>query len=296
MKKPVFTGSGVAIVTPFRPDNTVNYDKLGELIDFQIENHTDAIVIVGTTGESATLSDREHLDVIEFAVKKTAGRVPVVAGAGSNDTEYALGCVKHAGEVGADAVLIVTPYYNKTTQAGLVKHYHYIADRSDLPIIVYNVPSRTGLNILPETYKELAKHPHIVATKEANGNIEALIKTRYLCGDDLLVYSGEDSQTLPILSLGGQGVISVLANVMPRQTHDICQLFFDGEAEQSRDLHIRLYDLMSKLFIETNPIPVKAAMNLMGMDVGHTRMPLFAMEEKNLAILKKAMIDAGIAL
>lgn len=294
MKKVIFKGSGVAIVTPFDAQNNVNFDKLGELIEYQLANSTDALVVCGTTGEASTLSDREHIDVIYYAVKKATGRVPVIAGTGSNETEHALELSKEAESAGADALLIVTPYYNKTTQNGLVRHYTYIADRVDLPIIVYNVPSRTGLNILPETYRELSKHPNIVAVKEANSNIAAIAKTRALCGDELHIYSGNDDQIVPILSLGGLGVISVLANIMPQRTHDICSLYFEGDTKASAELQISLMELIDALFCEVNPIPVKTAMNLMGFNVGGLRMPLFEMQDKNKDTLKAAMLRAGL--
>lgn len=294
MKKVIFKGSGVAIVTPFDAQNKVNYDKLGELIEYQLANSTDALVVCGTTGEASTLSDREHIDVIYYAVKKAAGRVPVIAGTGSNETEHALVLSKEAKHAGADALLIVTPYYNKTTQGGLVRHYTYIADRVGLPIIVYNVPSRTGLNILPETYLELSKHPNIAAVKEASGNISAVAKTRALCGDELHIYSGNDDQIVPILSLGGLGVISVLANIMPQRAHDICSLYFKGDTKASAGLQVSLMELIDALFCEVNPVPVKTALNLMGFDVGGLRMPLFEMQEKNKDTLKKAMLRAGI--
>jgi 4-hydroxy-tetrahydrodipicolinate synthase len=289
MKKTVFTGSGVAIVTPFN-EQTINYKELGRLIDFNIENGSDAIIICGTTGEASTMTDDEHLDAISFAVNHVAGRVPVVAGAGSNDTHYAAGLARHAQEVGADALLLVTPYYNKCTQSGLVKHFYYIADRVELPILLYNVPSRTGMGVKPETYFELSKHPNIVGTKEASGNMTDIARTRMLCGDELAVYSGNDDQIVPILSLGGKGVISVLANIMPKETHDICRLYFEGKVKESSDLQIKLMDLIDALFIEVNPIPVKTALNMMGFDAGFLRMPLYDMEGKPLETLKKAML------
>ncbi|MGI6030551.1 MAG: 4-hydroxy-tetrahydrodipicolinate synthase [Eubacteriales bacterium] len=288
MKKVVFRGSGVAIATPF-DEKGINYDELGRLIDFTIDNGTDAIVIAGTTGESSTMTDQEHEDVIAYTVKHVNHRVPVVAGAGSNDTVYAANLSRHAQEVGADALLLVTPYYNKCTQSGLVKHYNYIADRVDIPIILYNVPSRTGLNITPATYVELAKHPNIVATKEASGNITQIAKIKELCGDDMQVYSGNDDQIVPLLSLGAQGVISVLANVMPREAHDICQLYFDGKVQESCALQLKLLSLIEALFVEVNPIPVKTALNLMGYKMGDLRMPLFPMEGKNLELLKSEL-------
>lgn len=289
MKKTIFTGAAVAIVTPMNDDYTVNYEKLGELIDFQINNGTDAIVICGTTGESATLTHEEHTKAIDYTVKKVAGRVPVIAGTGSNDTKYAVELSIEAQKSGADALLLVTPYYNKTTQAGLVRHFTYIADRVNLPIIVYNVPSRTGLDIKPETYYELSKHPNIVAAKEANGNITSVAKTASLCGDNLDIYSGSDELIVPILSLGGKGVISVLSNVMPRETHDICAKFFSGDIEGSRKLQLDCMSLIEALFCETNPIPVKEALNLMGFGVGECRLPLVRMQDKNITVLKEEL-------
>ena len=274
MKKVVFTGAGVAIVTPMHADGTVNYEKLGEVIDFQIENGTDCIVICGTTGESATLDNDEHIKVITYAVERTNHRVPVVAGAGSNDTAYAVSLCKEAKAVGVDALLSVTPYYNKTSQAGLIRHFNTIADATDLPVILYNVPSRTGTCISPNTYLELSKHPNIVATKEASGNSSDIAKTRALCGDNLNLYSGDDNQIVPIMALGGLGVISVLSNIMPRQTHDICQLWLDGKIKESADMQLKYLALMNDMFIDVNPIPVKEAMNIMGMDVGPCRLPL----------------------
>ncbi|CDZ24202.1 4-hydroxy-tetrahydrodipicolinate synthase [[Clostridium] cellulosi] len=289
MKKTIFTGAAVAIVTPMNDDFSVNYEKLGELIDFQINNGTDAIVICGTTGESATLTHEEHTKAIDYTVKKVAGRVPVIAGTGSNDTRYAVELSLEAQKSGADALLLVTPYYNKTTQAGLVRHFTYIADRVNLPMIVYNVPSRTGLDIKPETYYELSKHPNIVAAKEANGNITSVAKTASLCGDNLDIYSGSDELIVPILSLGGKGVISVLSNIMPRETHEICAKFFSGDVEGSKKLQLDCMSLIEALFCETNPIPVKEALNLMGFGVGNCRMPLCRMQEKNIAVLKEEL-------
>lgn len=288
MKKVIFTGAAVAIVTPFNEEG-INFEELKKLIDFNIENGTDAIVIAGTTGESATMSDEEHRAAIKFTVEYVNKRIPVIAGTGSNDTLYAVELSKYAEEVGADGLLIVTPYYNKTTQSGLVKHYNYIADRVNLPIILYNVPSRTGVNISPKTCLELSKHKNIVAVKEASGNLSQIAEIKALCGDELTIYSGNDDQIVPILSLGGKGVISVLSNVAPKEAHDICQLFFDGKAEESAKLQIEYLNLINALFIEVNPIPVKTALGLMGFNVGHLRMPLFPMEECNLEVLKKEM-------
>ncbi len=285
MKDIIFTGAAVAIVTPFTEDG-INYSELKKLIDFNIENSTDAIVIAGTTGESSTMTDEEHREVIKFTVEYVNERVPVIAGTGSNDTIYAVELSKYAESVGADALLLVTPYYNKATQGGLIKHYNYIADRVNIPIILYNVPSRTGVNITPETYVELAKHPRIVATKEASGDLSAIARIKALCGDELSIYSGNDDQIVPILSLGGKGVISVFSNIMPKESHDICNLYFEGKVKESCDLQTKYLDIINSLFIEVNPIPVKTALGLMGYNVGPLRMPLFPMEDKNLEKLK----------
>lgn len=289
MKKTVFTGAGVAIVTPFHKDLSVNYAKLEELIEYQIANSTDAIIICGTTGEASTLTDEEHRDVIRFAVEKTAGRIPVIAGTGSNDTAYAIELTRYAAEVGADAYLNVTPYYNKTTQLGLIRHFTAIADAVDIPCILYNVPGRTGMTIKPETYMELSKHPNIVATKEASGNVSDIVHIRALCGDNLDIYSGEDGLITPILSLGAKGVISVLSNILPQQTHNICSYYFDGNTAKSAELQIMYSELIDALFIETNPIPVKTAMNILGFEVGECRLPLCEMTSANLEKLKKAL-------
>lgn len=288
MKNTIFKGAGVAIVTPFNKEG-IHFKELARLIDFNIENGTDAIIITGTTGESATMSDQEHKDAIKFTVDHVNKRVPVVAGTGSNDTAYALQLSQYAESVGADALLLVTPYYNKATQKGLVAHFTYIADRVNIPMILYNVPSRTGVNIKAETYYQLSKHPRIVATKEASGDFSNILRTRALCGDDLAIYSGNDDQIVPLLSLGGSGVISVLSNVMPKETHDICQLYFDGKVKESEALQIKLSDLIDALFIEVNPIPVKTALRLMDYQVGELRMPLSEMEQGSLDKLKIAL-------
>lgn len=294
MKKTVFTGAGVAIVTPMNPDFSVNWEMLGAFIDFQIENGTDSIVIAGTTGEASTLSDEEHVEAIRFTVERAAGRVPVVAGVGSNDTAYALWLTKEAKQAGADALLHVTPYYNKTSQTGLVRHFTTMADATDLPIILYNVPGRTGLDIKPKTYLELSKHPNIVGVKEANGNFPAIATTIALCGDELAIYSGNDDQIVPILSLGGKGVISVLSNVAPRQTHDICRLYFEGKVKESAALQISLMGLVNALFSDVNPIPVKEAVKLMGWDAGTCRLPLAELDDANKALLLREMKAAKI--
>lgn len=293
MKEVVFTGAGVAIVTPFT-DTGINFSELGRLIEDQIAGGTDAIVITGTTGESATMSDEEHRQAIKFAVEKVRGRVPVVAGTGSNETAYAVELTQYAAEVGANAALIVTPYYNKCTQNGLVRHYEKIADSVSMPIILYNVPSRTGVSIKTETYVKLAKHPRIVAVKEANGDLSSVLRTRHACGDDLAVYSGNDDQIVPILSLGGKGVISVLSNIMPKQTHDICRLYFEGKIREAAELQIELTDVIDALFSEVNPIPVKTALRLMGYAVGPLRMPLTEMESANAEKLSAALVKHGL--
>lgn len=283
-KSTVFTGAGVAIITPFK-NGAVDYDSLGNMIERQIANSTDAIVICGTTGESSTLSDEEHRSCIRYCVEKVEGRIPVIAGTGSNDTDYAIELSKYACDVGADALLIVTPYYNKATPKGLIKSYTAIADASSKPIILYNVPSRTGVNIPLTVYRELAKHERIVATKEASGNISTIAEIAAELGDCLDIYSGNDDQIVPILSLGGKGVISVLSNVVPKQTHDICKLWFEGKAKESAELQLKLLKLANTLFCEVNPIPAKTAMSLMGFCTEEMRLPLCEMEESNKAKL-----------
>ncbi|XOQ44430.1 MAG: 4-hydroxy-tetrahydrodipicolinate synthase [Clostridium sp.] len=280
MKKLVFTGSGVALVTPMKQDGSINYDVLERLIEFHVQNGTDAIIACATTGESPVLSHEEHCKVIEFIVKKVNKRLPVIASSGSNDTRYAVELSRSLQDAGADALLLITPYYNKTSQAGFVKHFHYIADRVDIPMILYNIPSRTGCNIKPETYLELAKHPNIVGTKEANGDLAACAKTISLCGDDLAVYSGEDNQTLPILSLGGKGVISVFANILPKVMKQICADYLSGNVEASRTTFLKYLELMDALFWDVNPIPIKAAMNFMGFECGPCRLPLTNMSKE----------------
>ena len=288
MKKDIFTGAAVTIITPFTEDG-INFEELKRLIDFNIDNGTDAIVIAGTTGESSTMSDEEHKETIRFTVEYVNKRVPVIAGTGSNDTLYAVDLSQYAEKAGADGLLLVTPYYNKTTQSGLIKHYNYIADRVNIPIILYNVPSRTGVNILPKTALELSKHKNIVAIKEASGDLSQIAETISLCGDNLTVYSGNDDQIVPILSLGGKGVISVLSNVVPRDAHNICSLYFEGKVKESRELQMKYLSLINALFIEVNPIPVKTALRLMGFNAGPLRMPLFDMDEENLKVLKKEL-------
>lgn len=294
MKKRIFTGAGIAILTPMHADGSINWEEFGRLIDWQIENFTDAIIVCGTTGESSTMSDEEHLNAIRFAVERAAGRVPVVAGAGSNDTAYAVNLAKESKEAGVDGILVVTPYYNKTSQRGLIAHYNTIADATDLPMILYHIPGRTGVTIAPQTFKELSRHPNIVAVKEASGNISKIAETKYLCGDDLDLYSGNDDQIVPILSLGGIGVISVLSHVAPKATHDICQLYFDGKVKESARLQLEYMDLIHALFIDVNPIPVKDAMNQMGFAAGPCRMPLYPMSDGDRAVLTAALKNHGL--
>jgi len=292
-KPVVFTGSAVAIVTPFT-NNKVDFDKLGLIIEDQIKNSTDAIVICGTTGESSTLTDEEHRECIKYAVEKVAGRVPVIAGTGSNDTDYAIDLSKYACEVGSDALLLVTPYYNKATPKGMIKNFLAVADATNKPIILYNVPSRTGCNITLPVYKELAKHERIVATKEASGNISAIAEIAAECGDSLSIYSGNDDQIVPLLSLGAKGVISVLSNVMPKETHDICALWFEGKVKESAALQLKLLDLVNSLFCEVNPVPVKTAMSLLGWCSDEMRLPLCEMEDANKERLIKSMRAVGL--
>lgn len=294
MKKTVFTGAAVAIITPMLPDGSIHYEELGRIIEDQIAGGTDAIVICGTTGEASTMPDEEHLDCIEYAVKKVAGRIPVVAGTGSNDTNHAIKLSLEAVRRGADALLQVTPYYNKTSQSGLVRHFTAIADAVDAPIILYNVPSRTGVNITPATCKILAQHPRIVAIKEASGNIAQVAQIAHLCGDELAIYSGNDDQIVPLLALGGKGVISVLSNVAPRQAHDICRLWFEGNTQASLQLQLDMMDLCGALFCDVNPIPVKAAMNMLGYQAGECRLPLDRLSPEHMDTLRTALKKAGL--
>ena len=292
MKK-LFEGSGVALVTPFK-DGKVNYEKLGKLIEWHIANKTDSIIVCGTTGESATMTDEERKTTIKFVVDKVNKRIPVIAGSGSNNTAYSIELSKYCQAVGVDVLLIVTPYYNKSTQDGLIKHYTTIANSVDLPIILYNVPGRTGVNIKPSTVEKLSKIENIVAIKEASGDISQVAEIARLCGEDFTIYSGNDDQIVPILSLGGSGVISVLANVLPKETHDIVEKYLTGDVVESRKLQLGVNELVSSLFIEVNPIPVKAAMNLMGMEAGELRLPLTNISEQNLEILRNNMMKYGI--
>jgi 4-hydroxy-tetrahydrodipicolinate synthase len=288
----IFTGTGVALVTPFTPDGAVNYTKYRELVEWQINEGIDAIISCGTTGESSTLTHEEHVAVMRAAVEQAAGRVPVIAGTGSNDTAYAIELSREAADMGADALLLVTPYYNKTSQRGLIASFTAIADATELPCILYNVPSRTGVNLLPDTAIALAAHPRIVAIKEASGNLSDGAKIAAGCGLD--IYSGNDDQILPFLSLGGKGVISVLANVMPRRTREITARWFAGDAAGSCALQLELLELANALFMDVNPIPVKDAMNLMGLDVGPCRLPLIGMDEVGVAKLSAVMKRYGL--
>lgn len=293
-KTTVFIGTGVAIVTPMYKDGSVNYEKYRELVEWQIQNGTDAIVSCGTTGESSTLNDEEHVEVIRAAVEQAKGRVPVIAGTGSNDTAYCIDLSKKAKELGSDALLLVTPYYNKASQSGLVAHYSAIAEEVKMPIILYNVPSRTGVNIKPETYAKLCTNPYIVAIKEANGNIASVAKTASLCGDNIDIYSGNDDQIVPVLSLGGKGIISVMSNILPAQTSDIARKWFSGDIKGSCALQIKYMDMIDALFSDVNPIPVKQAMNMMGMEVGPCRLPLNEMDEAGLQALAQVMRRHGL--
>ncbi len=291
----IFTGSGVAIVTPMKDNLEVNYDKLEELIDFHVKGGTDCIVIAGTTGEGATLSMEEHRNVIRAAVEFTRHRIPVVAGTGSNCTKTAIQLTQEAEEDGADGALIVTPYYNKATQTGLIKHYSQIASETKLPIILYNVPGRTGCNIQPETVATLVReNENIVGLKEATGNMAQASKTMYLCDGKLDLYSGEDGLVVPLMAIGGIGVISVIANIAPQQTHDMCASYMAGDREKALELQMKSLPLVDALFSEVNPIPVKRALNLLGMEVGSLRVPLCEMSDANAAVLKQAMVEYGL--
>lgn len=293
----IFTGAGVAIITPFHADGSVNYDKLDELIEYHVANGTDSIIICGTTGESSTLTEEEHMECIRFAVERTKKRIPVVAGTGSNCTRTAIQMSKEAAEVGADGLLIVTPYYNKATQQGLINHYTAIAKEAKAPIIMYSVASRTGCNLEPATVAALVKQvENIVAIKEASGNIGQVARIMQMTDGNIDLYSGNDDQIVPLLSLGGKGVISVLSNIAPRETHDICAKYFEGDVAGSCALQLKALPLVDQLFCEVNPIPVKMAANLMGMEVGGLRMPLTEMTAPNAEKLAKAMKEFGIKL
>lgn len=289
----LFKGSGVAIVTPFN-EAGVDFKKLEELIEWHIDNKTDAIIICGTTGEASTMSEDEKKAAIKYTVDVVKGRIPVIAGTGSNDTKHSIELSKWAEAIGVDGLLIITPYYNKTTQRGCIEHFKAIANSVNKPIIIYNVPSRTGLNIKPETVFELSKLDNIVAIKEASSDIVQIAEIAHLCGDNLDIYSGNDDQIVPILALGAKGVISVVANILPRDTHDICEKFFNGDLKGSLDLQLKMLPLIKAIFIETNPIPVKTAMNILNMNVGGLRLPLVDMSPNNLELMKKEMKAYGI--
>lgn len=289
----IFKGSGVAIITPFN-ENGIDFEKLGELIEFQITNGTDAIIICGTTGEASTMSDSEKKEAIKFAVDKTAKRIPVIAGTGGNNTKYSIELSKYAQEARVDGLLLVTPYYNKTTQQGLVAHFRAIADSVSIPIILYNVPSRTGLNINPETVLELSKINNITAIKEASSNISQIAEIAHLCGDKIDIYSGNDDQIVPILSLGGIGVISVIANIAPKETHDLVYKYLEGNVKESTKMQLDMIPLVKALFIEVSPIPVKKALSLMGYNVGIPRLPLIEMSEKNTEYLRQELKNYGL--
>ena len=290
----LFKGSAVALVTPFTKDNKVNFDKLAELIEYHIENKTDAIVSCGTTGEATTMSDEEILSVLEFTVKKVNGRIPVIAGTGSNNTMHSVELSQKAEALGVDGLLIITPYYNKANKSGLKKHFVTIAESVNIPIILYNVPGRTCMNISPSLIAELAQVPNIVAVKEASGDLGQVAEIASLVPEDFAIYSGNDDSIVPLLSLGGHGVISVLANVCPKETHDLVEKYLEGDVEGSRKIQLDLDALIAALFIEVNPIPVKTAMNLLGFEVGDLRLPLDNMDPANLEVLKKELINAGL--
>ena len=294
MREPVFTGACTAIITPFDQSGAVNYDQFGKLIDEQVERGVDAICVCGTTGECSTLTIREHIAVVEYCAKRVNGRVKVIAGAGSNDTTAAVYLSQHAQDSGVDALLHVTPYYNKASQTGLIKHYEYIADRVELPIILYNVPSRTGVSFTAETYKVLSQHPNINGVKEASGNFSLLAHTRHLCGDDFYVWSGNDDQVVPMMSLGAKGVISVASNIIPGVMREMTHLCLDNDFQAASKLQIEYMDLIDALFCDVNPIPVKEALNLMGMEAGPVRLPLCELSEKNHERLRAAMAAKGL--
>ena len=293
MKKPIFEGMATALITPIT-ENGIDYEAFAKLIDWQIEQGINALVVAGTTGEASTFSDDEHRDAIDFAVKYVNGRVPVIAGTGSNDTEYALDLTRCACHSGADAVLVVTPYYNKATQKGLIKMFTAIADESTVPVILYDVPSRTGMSIEPETVAILAEHPNIVGLKAASGNISKIAKTAQLCGDKIHIYSGNDDQVVPILSLGGKGCISVLSNLMPKESVQMCDTFFKGDVKTAAKMQLDFIPLVDALFSEVNPIPVKAAMAKMGFCEDYLRLPLTPMEDGTRAVLYEEMRKMGI--
>ena len=293
MKTPIFEGMATAIITPTN-ENGIDFEAFGKLLDWQVEEGIDAVVVCGTTGEGSTLTDEEHRAAIEFAVKRIDGKVPVIAGTGSNDTSYAVKLTKHACEVGVDGVLVVTPYYNKATQNGLIKMFTTIADASTVPVILYNVPSRTGVNIKPSTVLELSKHPMINAIKEASGDISQIAEVAHLCGDNIVIYSGNDDQTIPIMSLGGKGCISVLSNLLPKESSEMCRAFKEGDVKKACEMQLKYIPLVSALFSEVNPIPVKAAMAKMGFCEDYLRLPLTPMEGSTREVLYKEMKNVGI--
>lgn len=295
MKTPIFTGASTAIITPFRND-AVDFKKLGELIDMQIDGGISAITICGTTGESSTQTLEEHIETVDFCVKHVAGRVKVVAGSGSNDTRAALQLSQSAEQSGADALLLVTPYYNKTTQKGLIEHYTYIADRVNTPIIIYNVPSRTGCSFKAATYKTLSHHPMINGVKEASGDFSLITETMSLCRDELNIWSGNDDNAVPLMAIGGKGLISVAGNIIPDRVSEMCAKALEGDFKAATKMQLDCLELMNSLFVEVNPIPVKAAMNLMGLDVGETRLPLCNMDPANLEKVRASMLAAGLKL
>ena len=294
MNSCIFTGSCVALVTPMNKDGSINLDVFDEILDFQINSGTDAVLVCGTTGEAPTLNQTEHMSLIHRAVKRVAGRIPVIAGTGSNDTVHAIEQSRQAEALGVDAVLLVTPYYNKTSQAGLIKHYTAIANAVTVPVILYNVPSRTGVNILPETYATLSAVPNIIAAKEANSNLTALAKTVRLCKDNLSIYSGNDAETLPVLSLGGIGVISVLANILPAQMHELCSLYRQGETTKATALQIQIDNIAEALFDDVNPMPIKQALEFMGYNVGECRLPLTTVSDACKEHIKQALSELKI--
>lgn len=293
VKVPVFRGSCTALVTPFS-EHSIDYEQFRKNIDFQFENGTSAIVVCGTTGENATVTRNEYEELVRFAVRAAAGRMKVIIGVGSNNTESALKNAENARFAGADGILMVTPYYNKTTQSGLVEHFTHVADRVDIPMIVYNVPSRTGIGITADTYKELSKHPNIIGVKEASGDLKLVGDTVSRCGDELYIYSGNDDNTIPMMSLGALGVISVASNIVPGVIAKLCKLCFDGEFKDATDLYAKYAELFSALFIETNPIPVKAAMKMLGKDSGILRLPLTKLSDEHFAYLRNVMTEAGL--
>ncbi len=290
----IFEGSGVALITPFHADGSVNYDKLKELVEFHIKNETDAIIVAGTTGEASTLPEEEHIEVVKRTVEFAAKRIPVIGGSGSNDTAFALKLSKELEKVGVDGLLVVTPYYNRSNNSGYIKHYEAIANAVNIPIILYNVPGRTGVKLPLEVIKTLSEHKNIVGIKEASGDMTYMSDIARICGPDFLIYSGNDDIIVPTMSIGGVGVISVLANVLPKETHDMCRLYLDGNVKAARDLQLKLNGFVHSLFTETNPIPVKKAMNLLGYNVGPLRMPLDELSECATEVLVREMKKIGL--